>query len=89
MTILEKIAPEVKGIISAGGWEIVKHDIERWESGAIKVLTGKATEEEKQEVIYLSTIRLPDVMGKLTAWYKGIGFIVNVQEEEKKKKKEV
>jgi len=85
--VLESIAPDIRGIISAGGWSIIKDDVERWQSGAMKMLTGKATDEEKLEVIYLTTSRIPTIIQKLKAWYNGIGIISSAAEIKNKKKK--
>ena len=81
--LLEQLAPQIGSIKSAGGWAIIEDDIERWKILATKVLTGNATDEEKQEVIYLTNHRLPRVTMKLSTWYKGLDMI----EVEGKKKK--
>jgi hypothetical protein len=73
--VLEKIAPEVKDVISAGGWNILKDDLARWQEIAVKVLTNDASENERQECYYLTKIRIPSIIDKLIVWYKGIGLI--------------
>lgn len=80
IVVLERLVPEIIYVKNAGGWNIIKDDIERWETVAFKVLTGKASEAEKTEAIYLSSVRLPSIVSKLSVWYVGTDKII----EEKK-----
>jgi len=73
--VLEKIAPEIRDIVSAGGFNLIKDDVERWQDLAVKVLTNNASDKEKEECYYLTNSRLPIIMNKLMVWYKGIGMI--------------
>ena len=73
--LLESIAPDIVGIKSAGGWGIIKDDVERWKLLALKTLSGKASAPERNEVAFLTNTRLPAITQKLITWYKGIGLI--------------
>ncbi len=76
--ILGKIAPEVNGVIDTEiGWELIKGDYEHARNLAHKVLSLKATDDEKVECKYLLFERIPRVAKRISDYLHAIALIRN------------
>jgi len=75
--ILHKIVPQIHEIMETGiGWEILKGDVEKAGTLAVKVLRNEnVSDTERFECKYLLFERLPSIAQKITDYYEAVGLI--------------